>query len=110
MKYLILFIFLFTIYFSTAWFCQFYILGEGRYVNTKTQDKYLRNIDKFYAISDDLIKSNYKHDDSLSYASKVLYRIPYQKWYISDVGLVPVGSELDRKLDSISDSYKLKFK
>ena len=81
------------------------------YISDSTEQKYIRNIDK-YKFDGKFIKPS-AGGDSLTYinltpANEIDL---FHKWYImDDVGLVRPGSTLSKKLDSIYNSSKNKYK
>ena len=87
----------------------FYVLdyfGHGGYISSETEQKYLRNIGKFYPISDRQCTTGLYGRDTLSFTAKVIPLDLFNKWYISKVGLVRRDSELSKKFDSIASTYK----
>ena len=87
----------------------FYVLdyfGHGGYISSETEQKYLRNISKFYPISKRHCTTGLSGGDTLSFAAKVLPVDLFNKWYIYKVGLVRRDSELSKKFDSIAATYK----
>lgn len=79
--------------------------GHGGYISSETEQKYLRNISKFYPISKRQCTAGLSNGDTLSFAAKVFPVDLFSKWYISDVGLVSPYSELSKKFDSIAATY-----
>jgi len=82
-------------------------------ISEYTEAKYLRNIDKFYPISNNMLCCNIQGGDSLTYIALVPYNeiVPTAKWYIAKgVGGINPKSELSKKIDSIIDKYENKLK
>lgn len=78
----------------------------GGFVSKSTEQKYLRNIEKFYPIGEDQVSIHYRYRDSLTFMA----RNRFGHWYISKVGLIKNRSLLAHKLDSICKYYNSKFK
>jgi hypothetical protein len=79
----------------------------GGYISKSTEQKYLRNLDKFYLISKDHF-SVHGHGDTLAFISDVPHHTPFHKWYISEVGTIRPSSLLSKKLDTLSKTWKNK--
>lgn len=82
------------------------------YISPETEKKYLRNINNYQAVISKRHLSNFNGRDSLSFIAKYPLQVilPFHKWYIGDVGAVKPWSELSKKLDSISITYKNPYK
>ncbi len=80
----------------------------GGYISKSTEQKYLRNLDKFYLFDKNHFSVRHGHGDTLAFISDVAHHTPFHKWYIAEVGTIRPSSLLSKKLDSISKTWKSK--
>jgi len=83
-----------------------YGFSQG-YISEKTEEKYLRNLDKYTMINNQNFYIGLKGGDTLTFIATIApFKFdPFHKWYINDVGMIKPNSLLSKKLDSIAANY-----
>jgi len=90
--------------------CMIWLISYAKYdgyVSKETEEKYLRNLDKYEMIDYDQTYISLTYSDTLSYMAHTAFHsvTPFQKWYIAEVGMIRTNSELHRRLNEMSRKY-----